>query len=54
MYPIITHREHFAAFVVGNGGAGPLLLGHAAPPERIVPLSVRFVFVRPRQSARSS
>lgn len=48
MEPIMTPQEDVAAFIVGNGGAGLILIGNSAPPDLIVPSMVRFVFLRPR------
>lgn len=52
MEPVSTPSEDFAAFVVGNGGAGLILIGTGASPELVVPSMVRFVFVRPRSADR--
>ena len=48
MRPIVTRQGKHAAFVVGNGGAGPLLIGSDARLERPVPARQRFVFTRHR------
>ena len=46
MNPVTTRRYDAAAFVVGNGGAGLLLIGSDARPERVMPPTTRFVFAR--------
>jgi hypothetical protein len=48
MEPVVTPRAGPAAFIVGNGGGGLLLIGSDARPERLVAPRVRFVFLRPR------
>ena len=48
MRPIVTRQGKQAAFIVGNGGAGLLLIGSDARLDRPVPARQRFVFTRPR------
>jgi hypothetical protein len=48
MRPIVTRQGEHAAFIVGNGGAGLLLIGSEARLERSAPARQRFVFTRPR------
>ena len=48
MEPIATSHENFVTFVVGNGGAGLILIGSGARSDLIVPSTVRFVFVHRR------
>jgi hypothetical protein len=49
MEPVTTARGGVVAFIVGNGGTRLLLIGGDARPDLIVPATVRFVFLRPRQ-----
>ena len=48
MDPIATRHGELAVFIVGNGGAGLILIGSNARSDVIVPSTVRFVFVRRR------
>jgi len=48
MHPVVTRQGEQAAFIVGNGGDGLLLIGSDARRERPVPARQRFVFIRPR------
>jgi hypothetical protein len=50
MKPIATHGD-LIDFTVANGGAGLLLIGGEASPERIVAATMRFVFVVPASTA---
>jgi hypothetical protein len=49
MEPVTTAQGEVVAFIVGNGGAGLMLIGGDARPDLIVPATTRFVFLRPRQ-----
>jgi hypothetical protein len=49
MAPITDRSGELLDLTVANGGAGLALLGGSAPPDLVVPASVRFVFVRPQQ-----
>jgi hypothetical protein len=46
MKPIATNGG-LIDFTMANGGAGLVLIGSEASPERIVPARMRFVFVLP-------
>jgi hypothetical protein len=46
MAPMTTDGGDLVGLSVGNGGAGLLLVGDDVRPDRIVPPSARFVFVR--------
>lgn len=48
MIPIVTDEGTAADFTVANGGAGLLLLGGDAHPDRIMPAAIKFVFMLPR------
>lgn len=48
MTPIATSDGRFVDFTVANGGAGLLLLGGEARPDRIMPAAIKFVFVLPQ------
>jgi hypothetical protein len=48
MYPVATPNAGHAAFVVGNGDGGLLLIGSDSRLDRIVPSTMRFVFLRPQ------
>lgn len=48
MDPIATRHGELVVFIVGNGGAGLILIGSRARSDVIVPSTVRFVFVHRR------
>ena len=47
MKPLPTASDSDACFVVGNGGAGLLIIGRSAGPNLTVTSRSQFVFVRP-------
>jgi len=52
MAPLATYAGEPIIFLVGNGGAGLLLVGRSAAPDTHIPGFIEFVFCRPaRQSA---
>ncbi len=46
MDPITLYGGQQVSFSLGNGGAGPMLIGSAAPENAIVPSRSKFVFVQ--------
>lgn len=46
MEPVLTKNGDLAGLSLGNGGAGLLVIGGDAHPQRILSPTVRFVFVR--------
>jgi hypothetical protein len=48
MAPLPTADGSDACFVVGNGGAGLILVGRSAGPDATIASRSRFVFARPR------
>jgi hypothetical protein len=48
MQPVATGEGELVALLVGNGGAGLVLIGGEARPDLVLPQAARFVFVRPR------
>jgi hypothetical protein len=48
MEPVVTLAGEAVSFVVGNGGAGLIIVGRRSNPDDIVSPPVRLVFVVPR------
>ena len=48
MNPVARYSGELVDFIVGNGGAGFMLVGANGHPEVKLPGATRFVFVRPR------
>jgi len=51
MAPLDTGNGSSVVFIVGNGGAGLVLLGAEPSPGFIAPASRRYVFIRPHRAA---
>jgi hypothetical protein len=51
MAPLPTADGSAACFVVGNGGAGLIIIGRSAGADMTVPSRTRFVFARSQERA---
>jgi hypothetical protein len=53
MEPIATYEGEYVGLSVGNGGAGLMIVGQPRSLKDMVAPRTQFVFIRPRQMARS-
>jgi hypothetical protein len=51
MQPVARYSGELVDFIVGNGGAGLLIVGASGHADTLVAGAIRFVFVRPRIDA---
>jgi hypothetical protein len=54
MQPVARYSGELVDFIVGNGGAGLLIVGSSGHADTLVTGGVRFVFVRPRPDTLAS